>query len=198
MNRVRYYPLVILVILALGVFGVTLYRALYVSSDDSDLVPPASAQAVQSGTSTVPVRLKIPALSIDANVQQVGRTKAGAVGIPSNFTDVAWYQYSPVPGALGNALIDGHLDNAISLPGVFKHLSDIQPGDDIYVVNASGQELHFTVTKTESIPYNATSTDEIFSTSSAAHLILITCQGTWDQSIKEYSNRLVVFSTLSA
>jgi len=197
MKQVLTFFIGVIIVLAVAVFGVMLYRSFYVSSDGGEMVtPPPDLQIVQSSTTTIPVRFQIPALSIDAKVQDVGITKTGAMGIPSNFTDVAWYKYGPVPGAIGNAVIDGHLDNAVSLPGVFKHLADIKTGDDIYVTNAGGQTLHFQVTKTETLDYNATSTSEIFGPSGTANLVLITCEGTWNQSIKEYSNRLVVFSTL--
>jgi sortase A len=196
-NRLFLFLTGCLVFAAIGVFSVTLYRALYVSPLEIEMPgPPPGITVIHSSTSTMPIQLQIPTLAIDAKVQDVGIAKSGAMGIPSNFTDVAWYKYGPVPGAIGNAVIDGHLDNAVSLPGVFKHLGDIHIGDDIYVVNASGQQLHFKVTKTESLDYNSTSTDEIFGPSATSNLILITCGGTWNQSIKEYSNRLIVFSTL--
>jgi sortase (surface protein transpeptidase) len=196
-NRLFYLTLGSLVIFAVGVFCFTLYNALYVSRDAADGQFSPNMAVVASSTSTAPMRLTIPSLSIDANVQQVGITENGAMGIPSNFSDVAWYKYGPVPGAIGNAVIDGHLDNAISLPGVFKYLNAINIGDDIFVSNTSGGQTHFKVTKKETLDYNATSTDEIFEPSTTTpNLVLITCEGTWDQSVRQYSSRLVVFSTL--
>jgi sortase A len=185
-----------LIIVAIIVFSLTLYNALYVSGGETGGAFISEAAAVASSSSTIPVRLTIPSISVDAKVQQVGLTKKGALGIPTNFSDVAWYKYGPVPGAKGNAIIDGHLDNAISLPGVFKHLSDINIGDDIFVSNASGMQMHFKVNKKESIDYDATSTGNIFGPTDGSNLILITCDGTWNQSVKQYSNRLIVFSTL--
>ncbi len=188
--------LIVLFLIAAGLFCLTLYQALTAGDSDADSgIEPPSAAAVVNSTSTIPVRLRIPTLSVDAEVQQVGLTKSRAMGIPTNFTDAAWYKYGPVPGAIGNAVIDGHLDNAIALPGVFKHLGELKPGDDIAVTDASGQVHHFTVTRMESLPYNATSTAEIFGPSTSANLILITCGGKWNQSIKEYSTRLIVYST---
>jgi len=197
MKKVFNIVIVLVIILAIGIFSLTLYRALYVSPDSAEMPsPPAGLSVVESASSTEPTRLIIPSLSINANVQHVGLAKSGDLGIPSNFTDAAWYKYGPVPGAVGNAIIDGHLDNAVSLPGVFKHLNDIEIGDGIYVTTASGQSIHFKVTGKESLPYNSTSTAQIFGASSTANLILITCGGSWDQAIKEYLNRSVIYSTL--
>ena len=97
----------------------------------------------------MPERLIIPKLSIHALVHPVGIRADGTMGVPSNFTDVAWYKYGPAPGEKGSAVIDGHVDNALALPGVFKHLSELAPGDDVYVETASSTEVHFIVTDVE-------------------------------------------------
>jgi len=197
MKKTLFYLIVIIiVVVAGGIFSLTAYRSLYVSPDAELSAPPPGLPVVLSSTSTMPATLEIPSLSVNAKVQYVGIAKGGAMGIPTNFTDVAWYKYGPVPGAIGNAVIDGHLDNAVSLPGVFKHLADVKTGDDIYVTNVSGTKLHFKVTGTELRKYNDTATADIFGPSNKANLILITCEGTWNQSIKEYSDRFIVFSTL--
>jgi sortase (surface protein transpeptidase) len=195
MTKAQYIAIAAVTLGAALLFGITFYRAFYGSGELPGIGGPAAA--LESSPATVPVELQIPSLTIDAKVQQVGLTKSGAIGIPSNFTDVAWYKYGPVPGAAGNAIIDGHVDNAVSLPGVFKHLDRLAPGDAIYIVNASGTRLHFIVTKKESLPYNATATEDVFAKGPAANLVLITCGGTWIQSIKQYSERFVVFSTLA-
>jgi LPXTG-site transpeptidase (sortase) family protein len=182
---------------ALLVFFVTLYQAFFVASTDSKLFPPSGTaiRALAAGSS-VPVRLTVTALSLDAAVQHVTLSKSGSVGTPSNFTDVAWYEYSPVPGAEGNAIIDGHKDNALGLAGVFVHLDQVRVGDDIYVTDGTNQRLHFKVTKKVLLPYNTSDTEEIFGNAVGKNLILITCSGDWNQSIKQYSDRVVVFSTL--
>jgi sortase A len=158
----------------------------------------ASSMPIVAATSSEPVRLIIPSLNIDANVQQVGITKAGAMGTPSNFTDVAWYKYGPAPGHLGSSVIDGHVDNGLSLAGVFKHLVDIRVGDDVYVVDKVGAKLHFVVTDIESYPYEDAPSQDIFARTDKARLNLITCEGIWVPAGKTYDHRLVVYTELSA
>lgn len=196
MKKAFYYIAVSFITLfAVIVFCTTLYRALFVSSGDSNIFPPAQHAEAATGTS-LPVQLSIPKISINAEVEYVALAKSGAVGTPSNFTNVAWYKYSPVPGSIGNAIIDGHKDNALGMDGVFARLAVLQPGDDIYVHDASGNRLHFKVTKKEWQKYTDTDTNEIFDTTDKANLILITCSGDWNAGARQYTDRLIVFSTL--
>jgi LPXTG-site transpeptidase (sortase) family protein len=189
-----------IVAIAAGVFAFTLVHAVWYAPDIevSDNSPVnTSTKAPIAGAST-PLRLSIPKLSIDANVQRVGIAKSGSIGIPSNFTDVAWYKYGSIPGEPGTAVIDGHVDNALSLPGVFKHLSDIAVGDDIYVETASSTSLHFVVSDVEVYPYQDVPMDTILNKKGSPALALITCDGTWVQSVRSYDERLVVYATLES
>lgn len=186
---------VVLMAISIAVFAWTLAHALFYAPDDSTFAPAHSIPIV-AATSSEPSRLVIPSLHVDAAVQYVGVTKNGAMGIPNNFTDVAWYKYGPVPGQLGSAVIDGHVDNGLSLAGVFKHLVDIKIGDDVYVVDKEGTRLHFVVTDIESYPYQDAPSSLIFGQTDVARLNLITCEGVWVPSDKTYDHRLVVFTQL--
>ncbi|HEV7449625.1 MAG TPA: class F sortase [Candidatus Paceibacterota bacterium] len=187
------------VVLAAGVvFVTTLVRAVWYMPDpdtaSSALVAAAPARAVVPGD--LPERLRIPALGINAFVRQVGVNAQGNMATPGNFTDVGWYRYGTVPGFVGSAVIDGHVDNALALDGVFKHLSDLKAGDDIYVDTASSTPLHFVVVDVESYPSDQVPLDKLFNTKDKARLNLITCTGTWIQNQKEYDQRLVVYAEL--
>lgn len=196
MRNFRYMAAAALTALAVVVFAVTLVRATLAApvEEAAAVTPPALAAAIAPGD--YPAKLRIPALSIDAQVQKTGLTKSGAMGTPTNFTDVAWYQYGPAPGQLGSAVIDGHVDNALSLPGVFKHLGDIAVGDDIYIDTKDGKALHFVVTEIESYPYKAVPTERIFEAADRPRLNLVTCDGSWMRAEKTYDERLVVYAEL--
>ncbi|MDB5237505.1 MAG: peptidase sortase [Parcubacteria group bacterium] len=183
-------------ILCIVVFAITVTRSFWVFPDSGMEVPAGASAAVQIGPAEQPARLQIPSLAIDVKVQLVGVTKAGNMGVPNNFTDVAWYKYGTVPGQLGNAVIDGHVDNAVALPGVFKHLGTINVGDAVYVQTASGSKLHFVVTDVATYPYTQVPIQALLASSTTAHLNLITCGGTWNQSVKSYDQRLVVYTKL--
>lgn len=180
---------------ALFVFSFIATRALW-WVPESEITPPGQVQAAIAATSSLPSRLYIPSLNIDAKVQHVGIAASGNMAVPSNFTDVGWYKYGTVPGRQGSAVIDGHVDNGLSLPGVFKRLTDIKIGDDVYIEDSEGHKLHFVVYDVEVYPYKSVPMDTVFASSMTANLNLITCEGSWVQSGKTYDHRIVVYTKL--
>lgn len=141
-------------------------------------------------------KISIPKINVNANIQSVGLDKNGNMGVPSNFKDVAWYKHGPQPGEVGSAVIAGHVDNALGLPGVFNDLHKLAEGDLIHVKDSDGKLLMFRVIKKEIYEPEHTQNAEIFSMNDTARLNLITCDGVWIQSKKSYSERLVVFTEL--
>ncbi|HEX2639187.1 MAG TPA: class F sortase [Pyrinomonadaceae bacterium] len=199
---IRRFTAGIVSLIAAFVFGSTLAHALLVSPDsevtatNNDSAPVTAIHS--AAPDEYPVRLLIPSLGIDANVQYVGITAHGTMSVPNNFTDVGWYKYGPVPGSDGSAVMAGHVDNALALPGVFKNLQNIQPGADVYVREKSGAELHFVVDEVDTYDVADAPTSRIFETNGPPHLNLITCEGTWIQSEHQYDHRLVVYTHLES
>ena len=154
-----------------------------------------TAVATTSATSTGPITpavLKIPAIGVNANIEQVGKKADGSMGTPSNFTDVAWYELGGQPGGQGNVVIDGHVDNALTKSGVFENLSQLQKGDYITVEDSSGHAVAYKVSTVQSFDASTTPSDSIFASRGPSQLILITCQGDWVPSQKSFNERLVV------
>jgi sortase (surface protein transpeptidase) len=121
---------------------------------------------------------------------------AGRMDVPKKDTDVAWYNLGYRPGEKGGAVIDGHLDKASGAPAVFWDLKKLSPGDELSVTDANGHQLTFAVVRTVSYAWNQLPIKEVFGASSVPMLNLITCQGTWDTTKKNYSNRMVVYAQL--
>lgn len=201
-----------LVVIGLAVAGYVLVRATIYNPDDENLIPPGvatssvGAEVITGATSTspgkvapglYPLRLTIPKIDVDAAVQYVGITAKGNMGTPSNLTDVGWYKYGTVPGQTGRAVIAGHVDNGLSLPAVFIDLKKLVPGDDVYVTQKDGKQLHFKVDRAVIYGYKTAPVQEIFTSSDGkSHLVLITCAGTWVKADKTNDKRLVVYTTL--
>jgi LPXTG-site transpeptidase (sortase) family protein len=158
--------------------------------------------AVNSGSSFEapgkPVRLLIPSIGVDAAIQSVGLSWKGngEMGIPTNFTDVAWYNEGPLPGMPGSAVIDGHLDGKKVQEAVFYNLDNLKPGDLVEVIDQNGKTLQFSVVDTKIYDYNAPTNDIFYSDALKARLNLITCAGDWIKSQKLYNKRIVVFTEL--
>lgn len=146
-------------------------------------------------TYTQPVRLSIPTIKVDATVESVG-LDGEQMAVPDRAEDVGWYQYGSKPGEKGNAVIDGHLDDASGEPAIFWRLALIRPNDIIYTTDTEGRTLKFRVVEMREYPYSKVPVKTLFTNSQTANLVLITCSGQYDQSVHNYSDRLVVFATL--
>ncbi len=183
-------------ILAGIVFFGTLVRATLFSPEFELEVPDQLSFAQHIPPEEQPQTLKIPKLEISTDVQYVGINAKGNMGVPSNYSDVAWYKYGTVPGQIGSAVVDGHVDNGLGLPGVFKRLSELEKGDDVYVVTKAGRTLHFVVLSKALYNYKEVPVDRLFNAIDAAYLNLVTCEGSWIKNEKTYDQRLVVYTRL--
>ncbi|MBI2612408.1 class F sortase [Candidatus Kaiserbacteria bacterium] len=184
-------------VLGIVVFVSTMTGALWYTPDSEVPAPALEGLAEQTASAEdYPVRLKIPAIAVDATVQYVGVNAKGNMAAPSNFTDVGWYKYGTVPGFVGSAVVTGHVDNALALPGVFKNLHALKVGDEIYMESKDGSELRFRVAEIQTYPYTHVPLKTLFSRRDLPRLNLITCKGAWLQSERSYDERLVVYAEL--
>lgn len=155
---------------------------------------PPDLQAIVGQVST-PVRLVIPALGVNATVEDVGIGSGGQMGTPTQVDDVGWYQLGVRPGASGDAIIDGHLDWYDNPCTVFCHLASLRPGDVVKVDRADGTQVSFSVDSLKTYPYDATP-PSFFAQYGPPQLSLVTCAGSWDEGKATYTQRLVVHADL--
>jgi LPXTG-site transpeptidase (sortase) family protein len=143
----------------------------------------------------IPVRLKIPKINVDANIESVGLTSKGAVGVPKGLYSVAWFNRGPRPGDIGNAVITGHYGiwkNGTAT--VFNNLSKLKKGDKLYVKDEKGVSTTFVVREIRTYDPKAVAFDVFTSNDEKSHLNIITCGGAWNKATKSYPKRLVVFT----
>jgi sortase (surface protein transpeptidase) len=161
-------------------------------------IAPVGAATVGTG---LPVRLIIPKLNINAAFQYNGMTPSGTMETPSNVSDVGWFTGSVLPGKAGVSIVIGHVaqirGGVVTKPGVFSDLGSLSAGDTFSVVNDQGVTTNFVVRKSRSYDPTADATDVFISTDGGAHLNFITCEGTWDRSQLEYTQRRVVFADVA-
>ncbi len=141
----------------------------------------------------VPVRLVIPAINVDAEIEPLGVTASGAMDVPKSPDTVGWLSTNSIPGNVGNAVMDGHRGWMNQMSAVFDRLHELKSGDLIYVTDAAGTSTSFVVREIKSYA-PGDDASEVFGTSTGAHLNLITCEGDWDAWTQSYAERLVVFS----
>ncbi|MGH9099930.1 MAG: sortase domain-containing protein, partial [Acidimicrobiales bacterium] len=115
-----------------------------------------------------------------------------------DYNEAAWYEYSPTPGQLGPAVIEGHIDSAAEGPSVFFDLGALVPGDHVDVARADGTVAVFTVTGVREYPKTSFPTTAVYGNTDFAALRLITCGGAFDYATGHYLDNTIVFASLTS
>jgi hypothetical protein len=118
-----------------------------------------------------PKLIVVPGLDLFATIEPVGQTAGGAMDVPTDWRDIAWYEPGYAPGENGHAALAGHLDWEGN-KGPFWGLADLKDGE---LINASQQ---------------------VFGASSESRISLITCEGDFVAAEDTYDQRRVVEAKL--
>lgn len=137
-----------------------------------------------------PVQLLIAALDVHRPVEAVAVDRSGVLNLPVNYWNAGWYNGGPVPGAPGDAVIEGHAGYP-GQPLIFGRLLRLRPGDRIVVVLADGTRRLFLVESMAKVPAG-TAPSGMGEPYGPPRLTLITCTGYFDKNSYSYSERLVV------
>ena len=154
--------------------------------------PPTAATFRAVTGPITPSRLRIPSIGVDAWIGAVGLRNDGSMDVPDNLWTSSWLATSPRPGQAGSAVIAGH--RGVGSPALFSHLENVQPGDRIYVSDASGNQVIYVVTRVAALDLSPSTQLAVFGPTSAQQLVVITCFGRYVPSARTYDHRLVVFS----
>jgi len=165
------------------------------SSVPSTSKPSPGALASYSVAPNLPRYLLIPKLNVDARVLSVGVTSSGAMGIPGNVYDTAWYNESSQPGQPGAVLIDGHI-SSWTTNGVFYGLKTLVAGDNIKIVR--GDKTTFNYRVVSSKVFGSSNVDM---TSAMTPIVagkpglnLISCAGDVIPGTNQFNERIIVYA----
>ncbi|WP_199808954.1 MULTISPECIES: class F sortase [Streptomyces] len=144
-----------------------------------------------------PTRLLIPAIGVDAPFTDLAIDAKGRLEPPpAHDTNlVGWYAKGVSPGERGTAIIAGHVDTATSA-AVFVRLGELEKGDRFRVLRADGSKATFVVDETESFPKDDFPNERVYADTPDAQVRLITCSGSYDHAVRDYTENLVVFAHL--
>jgi hypothetical protein len=141
-----------------------------------------------------PAALTIPEIGVRTGLVTLGLSPGGTIQVPPTTSVAGWYAHSPRPGAVGPAIILGHIDSTQG-PGVFFRLPELRPGDPIYVRRSDGSTVEFLVTAVQSYLKARFPTEAVYGPTPDAELRLITCGGAFDPGTSHYLSNVVVFAT---
>ena len=147
-----------------------------------------------------PVDITIPAIGVHSCLLQLGLNADRTVETPTlkQVGEAGWYKYSAAPGAIGPAVILGHIDSAQYGPGVFFKLGTLIAGEPITITRADHSIVTFRVTKVAEYPKTSFPTQQIYGGTKDAELRLVTCGGRFDPSTGSYLDNIVAFASLAS
>ncbi|WP_018503785.1 class F sortase [Parafrankia discariae] len=160
-------------------------------------VGPGTAAGTGAGSAQVadPVRVRIPTIGVSAPVVALSLDGGGRLRAPDGFSETGWNAAGPEPGETGTAVIAGHVDSRTG-PAVFFRLRDLVPGDRVEVRRADGSSVTFVVRRLARFPKDAVPAADVYGSTGAPALRLITCGGVFDQARSSYRDNVVVFADL--
>jgi len=168
------------------------------TAGDRPTAPPTSVVGLVL-PSSVPVTIKIPAIEVSSPLQLLGQNSDGSMQVPApgspRYDQAGWYRYSPTPGALGPAVIAGHLDS-VNGPSVFFRLGSLHLNDAVLVTRADGSVAVFTVDGVRRYAKSSFPTQLVYGNTDHAALRLITCGGSIDPTTGHYRDNVVVLASL--
>ncbi|MFB7663898.1 class F sortase [Kitasatospora sp. NPDC056138] len=161
--------------------------------------PAAPGNAVPALARSKPTRIRIPQLAVEAPFSELGLDAAGALEVPrpDDPNLVGWFRGGPTPGERGAALLAGHVDTTKG-PAVFLMLYTLAPGNTVEITRADGTVAVFAVDAVKTFPKNGFPDNEVYADTPDAQLRLITCGGSYDRKLKDYTENVVVFAHLQS
>ncbi|MDI3407449.1 sortase domain-containing protein [Streptomyces cavernicola] len=141
-----------------------------------------------SDPATVPRRVRVPAIGVDAELLPLGLDARGAIEVPA-FEDAmkaGWFTPGSRPGKPGPTVLVGHRDAPAKAPrrgyrpAVFARLDRLAPGDRVETTSGDGRRVRFRVTAVDTYRTTAFPTRKVYGPVPDSQLRLITCGGALD------------------
>lgn len=191
-GRIRFLLIVGVILLIGGALLLGYYYLGRVSIIPSGSQAPGNSQ---NAAVAPPTRINIPAIGVAADMTNLGLNADHTLEVPKNPEQVGWYVNSPPPGAVGPAILVGHLDSKFG-PAIFFRLHELKAGDQVEISRADGSVAVFQVEKLEKYSQTSFPTDQVYGTLNYPGLRLITCTGSYSKLLGHYSDNLIVYARL--
>ena len=152
-------------------------------------------EAVALSDVAAPVSVTVPSLGISSPLLRLGVDPDGALEVPRDADRAGWFEHGPAPGAVGPAVVVGHVDSREG-PGVFATLRTVAVGAKVDVAREDGSSARFEVTRVQQVAKDAFPTEDVYGPVAGPELRLITCGGAFDSSTRHYVDNVVVYARL--
>lgn len=173
-------------------------KSVDVISAPSSVKPANTAIVNYQVAPTLPKYIALPTISIgNTRVVRLGLSKNGSIATPDNIYDTGWYQDSAKPGEPGAMFLYGHV-SSWTAQGVFYNLKKLKPGDAVKVTRGDDKIYSYQVISTKTYPSDNVDMQTVLAPidPNTPGLNLMTCTGQVIKGTNDFSERLVVFTSL--
>lgn len=162
----------------------------------ADRVRPLGSARYDPADHEAPTRrvtgLSLPGIGVaDAPVEPVGVEPNGEMEIPPA-DEVGWYRFGAAPGEPGSSVLAAHVAYD-GVDGVFRYLDRSAAGDEVVVSFDDGTTERYRVTEVVTFDKQALP-DDLFSRQVPERLVLITCGGEFNPSLRSYESNVVAYA----
>ena len=159
-------------------------------------IHPTDPETLAALRTSPPQRLVITSLGLDMRVVPVGVETDGNMEIPTSSRTAGWYRHGAGPhDEQGNVVLAAHVDDATIGLGPFSTLQDIAVGATIEVVTDDATTVTYVVERVEQTSKTRVDMAVVFDAFAPASLVLVTCGGNFDWSVRSYSDNVIVWAT---
>lgn len=138
------------------------------------------------------VRMVIPKAKVNNRLVVKGLNERREMEDPGSKDDIAWYNFSTLPGLGSNAVFSGHVDWYTGDRGVFWYLRDLRDGDEAQVQYSDGLSITYRVVRVDVYGANNAPVAEITGPTAKDVITMITCEGVFQRGTGDYTQRRVV------
>jgi hypothetical protein len=168
--------------------------------------PPATPHCAQVGApqhrdgtplpASDPIAITVGSIDACSSLLPIGLDAERRIEVPSVHTpeQAGWYRLGPAPGALGPAVVVGHI-NGDGKDGVFAHLGGVERGEHVAISRHDGRTVFFTVADVVQAAKDEFPTRAVYGNTADSQLRLITCGGALDRGAHRYDDNVIVFAT---
>ena len=151
----------------------------------------ASLAALAARRTAAPLRVRVPAIGLDADVRPVGVGGDRQMRLPDDPRVLGWYRFGPSPGDDGSVVLAGHVDSRRFGVGPLVALQTVEVGTVVQVVTRPGEVRTYRVDSIERFDQQALPA-AVFARTGPERLRLVTCTGPYLPEAGGYQQNLVV------
>ena len=155
----------------------------------------ATLEAARTEAGRQPVAVQVPGYPGFSPVRAYATDPVTrGMDLPKDSVTVAWWSPGSMPGdATGTAVLAAHV-NYLGSRGPFTQINRLPAGAIISVRQADGAVRNFRVAGERQVVRSALNRENLFRTTGAPRLALVTCGGKYNKTTRNYSDNIIVYA----